>query len=70
MEILDLSFDINITKSYEIEYNIDYRNTDFMNRDTMKPYQQVFSYDKDFTSNLSFLDLLFNEGPFMRNWIL
>jgi len=70
MEILDLDFDINNTKSYEIECNMDYRNTDFMNRDSMKPYQQVFSYDKDFTSNLSFLDILFNEGPFMRNWIL
>lgn len=70
MEILDLDFDINNTKSYEIECNMDYRNTEFMNRDSMKPYQQVFSYDKDFTSNLSFLDILFNEGPFMRNWIL
>lgn len=70
MEILDLNFDINITKSYELDCNMDYRNTEFMNRDSMKPYQQVFSYDKDFTSNLSFLDLLFNEGPFMRNWIL
>jgi hypothetical protein len=33
-------------------------------------YQQVFSYDKDFTPNLSMIDLLFNEGPFIRNWIL
>ena len=33
-------------------------------------YQQVFSYDKEFCPNLSMIDLLFNEGPFCRKWIL
>lgn len=33
-------------------------------------YQQVFSYDKEFCANLSMIDLLFNEGPFCRKWIL
>jgi hypothetical protein len=33
-------------------------------------YQQVFSYDKEFSPNLSMIDLLFNEGPFCRKWIL
>jgi hypothetical protein len=33
-------------------------------------YQQVFSYDKEFIPNLSMIDLLFNEGPFCRRWIL
>jgi len=33
-------------------------------------YQQVFSYNKPFTPNLSILDLIFNEGPFCRKWIL
>ena len=33
-------------------------------------YQQVFSYDKEFTPNLSMIDLLFNEGPFCRKWLL
>ena len=37
---------------------------------TLTSYQQVFSYDKPFTSNLSMIDLLFNEGPFCRKWIL
>ena len=37
---------------------------------TLASYQQVFSYDKLFTSNLSMIDLLFNEGPFCRKWIL
>ena len=36
----------------------------------VKPYQQVFGYDKPFVPNLSILDLIFNEGPFCRNWIL
>jgi hypothetical protein len=33
-------------------------------------YQQVFSYDKEFSPNLSMIDLLFNEGPFCRKWLL
>ena len=37
---------------------------------TLASYQQVFSYDKPFTSNLSMIDLLFNEGPFCRKWVL
>ncbi len=36
----------------------------------VKPYQQVFGYDKPFVPNMSILDLIFNEGPFCRNWIL
>jgi hypothetical protein len=36
----------------------------------MKKYQQVFGFDKPFVPNLSVLDLLFNEGPMGRNWIL
>jgi hypothetical protein len=35
-----------------------------------KKYQQVFSYSKPFVQNLSILDLIFNEGPFFRNWII
>lgn len=69
-EILDLTKDIELTEEYKEKCNSDYRNVNFMSRTPMKNYQQVFSYDKEYTSNLSFLDLLFNEGPFMRNWIL
>ena len=70
MEVLDTNVRTNFSESYEVEYQLDHRNTDFLNRESINRYQQVFSYDKEFISNLSFLDLLFNEGPFMRNWIL
>ena len=70
MEVLEINASTKFSESYEIEYQLDHRNTDFLNRQSINSYQQVFSYDKEFTSNLSFLDLLFNEGPFMRNWIL
>ena len=33
-------------------------------------YQQVFGHNNPFTPNLSILDLIFNEGPFCRKWIL
>lgn len=69
-EILDLNRNIHLSKEYKVNCNSDYRNTNFMSRQAMEVYQQVFSYEKEFTSNLSFLDLLFNEGPFMRKWIL
>ena len=49
----------------------DFRTLDFMkNSFEIKEYQQVFSYGKGFYSNLSMIDLLMNEGPFIRNWIL
>ncbi|MDB3905315.1 WbqC family protein [Crocinitomicaceae bacterium] len=70
MRVLDIKVNIKCSKSYEKAYHLDYRNTDFLSREQVDTYQQVFSYDKNFTTNLSFLDLLFNEGPFMRNWIL
>ncbi|MFY7668004.1 MAG: WbqC family protein [Crocinitomicaceae bacterium] len=40
------------------------------NKIDIKPYQQVFGYNKPFVPNLSILDLIFNEGPFCRNWML
>ena len=40
------------------------------NKIDIKPYQQVFGYDKLFVPNMSILDLIFNEGPFCRKWIL
>lgn len=34
------------------------------------PYVQVFNYKFDFISNLSILDLLFNEGPYAMSYLL
>lgn len=77
LEILKFVFDIldenvatKFSSSYTREHELDFRNIDFMERTEINSYQQVFSYDQAFINNLSFLDLLFNEGPFMRNWIL
>ena len=50
---LDLRTDINPKKDYQ-EINPDYK---------AKPYTQVFSDKFAFVSDLSVLDLLFNEGP-------
>ena len=68
--ILDVPFKAQNTSTYSITQLNDFRNLDFMDRTTMKAYQQVFGYDREFIPNLSVIDLLFNEGPFLRKWIL
>ncbi len=69
--LLDISFEREFSKSYQPTDDEDYRSYDFLNpAQETKIYQQVFSYDKPFQPNLSILDVLFNEGPFARNWIL
>jgi len=69
--ILEINSSIIYTKKYTGQTDRDFRKTDFLkNSFVMKEYQQVFSYGKGFNSNLSMIDLLMNEGPFIRNWIL
>lgn len=48
----------------QVQQNLDYRNTDFNPRyfSGSKTYIQVFDPDQ-FTDNLSFIDLICNEGP-------
>ncbi|WP_411894472.1 WbqC family protein [Winogradskyella sp. A2] len=64
---LQVDFDISYTQSFKKDINNleDYRN--LVNRNhsvyTNSPYTQVFSQKYGFISNLSILDLLFNEGP-------
>jgi len=59
------------SEEYLFEVGVDFRNEDFFRKDVaQKTYQQVFSYTKPFEKNLSVLDVLLNEGPFIRNWIL
>ena len=69
--ILEINKTIGYTKIYAKKTERDFRTFDFMqNSFEIKEYQQVFSYGKEFNSNLSMIDLLMNEGPFIRNWIL
>lgn len=69
MEAFGLDFTLTVTSEYEHFPADDCRNLDFLARKTMREYQQVFTYDKPFVTNLSFLDLLFNLGPLGRNWL-
>ncbi|MEY3126671.1 MAG: hypothetical protein RL273_824, partial [Bacteroidota bacterium] len=69
--VLEINKTISYTKIYTEQTERDFRTLDFMkNSFEIKEYQQVFSYRKGFYSNLSMIDLLMNEGPFIRNWIL
>jgi len=69
--ILEIYKTISYTKIYTEQTERDFRTLDFLkNSFEIKEYQQVFSYGKGFYSNLSMIDLLMNEGPFIRNWIL
>lgn len=67
--VVDLPFEKQETASYNNDDIIDLRNKTF---DSVKTpaYFQVFSEENGFIPHLSILDLLFNEGPFIRNWIL
>lgn len=58
------------TKSFHPYTSNDFRLKNWLERTSTKEYQQVFSYNKPFTPNLSVLDLLFCEGPLGRNFIL
>jgi hypothetical protein len=69
-ELLSLEKEVHFSSEKEIPANaFSYRGyfkpsktpNDFSD---FKPYIQVFNYKFDFVSNLSILDLLFNEGPY------
>ena len=74
LEFIESILEVNANYSYTSKFEnqiINNKNV-FLDRDLIqtKSYQQVFSYNKAFIPNLSILDLIFNEGPFCRNWIL
>jgi hypothetical protein len=69
-EVLDRTENFSITQTFEKDYQNDFRSKNFLLREPCSPYQQVFSYDSPFISNLSIIDLLMNEGPFCRYWLL
>ena len=68
--ILEIKSNYSFTNKFENKI-VSQKNL-FLEQDKIdiKPYQQVFGYDKPFVPNMSILDLIFNEGPFCRNWIL
>jgi hypothetical protein len=69
--VLDQRLSIQHTESFQGVSGDQSKNAYLHHEEWKKPhYQQVFSYDKEFSANLSMIDLLFNEGPFCRKWIL
>lgn len=71
LDVLDSNKSIHYTTTFQGITGESSKNA-YLGRDAwqLPSYQQVFSYDRDFTPNLSMIDLLLNEGPFIRNWIL
>lgn len=70
---LDLEIDISFTKKYiapespeDFRVSLDTKQFDI----DQKSYIQVFSDKYPFYPNLSIIDLLMNEGPLARNYIL
>jgi hypothetical protein len=67
LECLQMTLTIKETESFEIdlENKMDFRHLVNRNHkiDTLSNYTQVFTKKHGFISNLSILDLVFNEGP-------
>lgn len=65
LKILKIHLEFNVTKEYHHseENIIDFRNTLDDRNSKLNPYNQVFSDRFPFQSDLSILDLIFNEGP-------
>ena len=69
-QVLDLTYIKEETSEYLTSAIHDFRAYDFGKQITSPGYIQVFNESQGFIEDLSILDLLFNEGPFIRNWIL
>lgn len=69
---LDLEIETNYTTEYHFNPTNDYRSTQFdTESDFIHPnYHQVFRQKDNCLQNLSILDLILNEGPMARKWIL
>ena len=66
--IIEKDLKFKFTSDYQDNYNSDsdFRNLSIRNRkakkNLIKPYNQVFETEHGFISNLSVIDLIFNEG--------
>ena len=69
-QVLDLTYIQEETSEYLTSAIHDFRHYDFGKQKTSPNYIQVFNESQGFIEDLSILDLLFNEGPFIRNWLL
>jgi hypothetical protein len=68
---LSIESTINLTSTYyEGNDKLDLRFSSFDYYGNFKPYIQVFNPTNEFIPNLSILDLLLNEGPMARNWLI
>lgn len=69
---LDLKINLEYSKEYidVLSDDIDLRKEDFVNLKEFSPYHQVFRTKEECVPNLSILDLIFNQGPMARKWIL
>lgn len=70
IEAWELPVSIGYSNEFKPYEEIDFRQTDWLTRKSFKEYQQVFSYQTPFMSNLSALDLLMCEGPMGRLLLL
>jgi hypothetical protein len=66
----DLPVRVEYTNVFNPYTEKDLRRAPWMERKDVNAYQQVFSYDKPFSSNLSALDLLMCEGPMGRLYVM
>ncbi|MBX2949178.1 MAG: WbqC family protein [Crocinitomicaceae bacterium] len=69
---LDIEIPTIYTTTYHLQPETDDRMTSFDTEsgDVHAPYHQVFRQKEMCLLNLSVLDLIFNEGPMARKWII
>lgn len=69
---LDIDIPTQWTTTYDAHPDTDFRNEKFDTESnfTHEQYHQVFLQKSECMPNLSILDLILNEGPMARKWIL
>lgn len=70
LDFPDLNFECS--SEYVLNPTTDFRNVKLDSESTLehKNYYQVFRERPECMHNLSILDLIFNEGPMARNWMI